>query len=90
MGQLQADREAAGMLSTTLPTVVASAGDEHWVVAPFFWALWIGVIVTAVWFFARRKPRWRGDDRAKAILAERFARGDISAEEFRERLDLLG
>jgi putative membrane protein len=78
-------------LSAVLPTVAASAGDEHWwVVAPFFWALWIGVIVTAVWFFGRRRPRWRSDDRARAILAERFARGDITAEEFRERLDLLG
>jgi putative membrane protein len=78
-------------MTNRLISIVASAGDEHWwVVAPLFWALWLVVIGTAVWLVTRRRPRWRGDDRAKAILAERFARGDISAEEFRERLDLLG
>ena len=71
--------------------VVASTDHDHWwVVAPFFWALWIGIIVTAVWFFTRRKRRSNGSDRAKAILAERFAKGEISTEEFRERLEHLG
>jgi putative membrane protein len=59
-------------------------------VASFFWALWIGVLVAAVWFFTRRRRRRYGDDRAKAILAERFARGEISTEEFRERVEQLG
>jgi putative membrane protein len=63
--------------------------DQWWVVAPFFWALWICVIVTAVWLFTRRRRRWHGSDHAKAILAERFARGEISSEEFRERLEHL-
>jgi uncharacterized membrane protein len=31
-----------------------------------------------------------GADRARAILAERFARGEISRDEYRERLDDLG
>jgi putative membrane protein len=75
----------------TVPILLASADHDHWwVVAPFFWALWIGVIVTAIWFFTRRKRRWYGSDHAKAILAERFARGEISVDEFRERLELLG
>jgi uncharacterized membrane protein len=30
-----------------------------------------------------------GGDRARSILAERFARGEISTDEFRERLDAL-
>lgn len=81
------------MGSSTLSAVLASAGDrEHWwVVAPFFWALWLAVLVAVVWFASRR---WRrgpdGRDRAKAILAERFARGEISGEEFRSRLEQLG
>jgi putative membrane protein len=60
--------------------------DHWWVVAPFFWALWLAVIVAVVWFFTRRRRRWDGSDRAKAILAERFAKGEISPEEFRDRL----
>jgi putative membrane protein len=63
--------------------------DHWWVWAPFVWALWIAVIVTVVWLVTRRRSCWRRDDRSKAILAERFARGEISGEELRERLDQL-
>lgn len=34
--------------------------------------------------------RGDGSDRAREILAERLARGDITPEEFRERLEALG
>ena len=77
----------------TLASPLASLGDdgEHWwFVFPFFWLLWLGVIVTVLYFVVRGKSRrWSGGDRAKAILAERFARGEISGEEFRERLEQL-
>jgi putative membrane protein len=77
----------------TVTTPLASVSDEHehwWFVFPFFWLLWLGVIATVLYFVFRRKPRrWNGSDRAKAILAERFARGEISGEEFRERLEQL-
>jgi putative membrane protein len=45
-----------------------------------------------VWFLSRRwrEPRGGGPDRAKEILAERFARGELSADEYRERLAELG
>ena len=65
--------------------------DHHW--WPIWPLLWIAVIVTVVWF-ARR--RWTGDrpqngvERARGILAERYARGEISGDEYRERLDQLG
>jgi putative membrane protein len=60
------------------------------VVAPFFWVLWIAVIATVVFLVFRTKARRSyGGDRAKAILAERFARGEISTDEFRERLEAL-
>jgi putative membrane protein len=76
-----------------LTSIVASmgGGGEHWwVVAPFFWALWVAVIGTVLFLVLRgRSRRWHGDERAKAILAERFARGEISSEEFRERLEAL-
>jgi putative membrane protein len=76
-----------------IPLLASIGGEDHegwWIVAPFFWLLWIGIIATIVYVvFRRRSRRWNGQDRAKAILAERFARGEISSDEFRERLDAL-
>jgi putative membrane protein len=75
-------------------SLVASVGDhdEHWwFVFPFFWLLWLAVIATFLYFvvFRRRSGRCAGTDRARAILAERFARGEITGEELRERLAQL-
>jgi len=82
-----------GESMTLLASLLASAGghEEHWwFVFPFFWLLWVGVIASVIYFVFRGKARrWNGHDRAKAILAERFARGEISGEEFRERLEQL-
>lgn len=55
----------------------------------FFWlAFFIGLI----WWFRRcGHPRERsGTERARDILAERYARGELSGEEYRERLSGLG
>jgi putative membrane protein len=62
-------------------------GHPWWPLWLFFWAALIG---TTVWLIARRRDR-RGDplDRAREVLAERYARGEISAEDYRERLDEL-
>jgi putative membrane protein len=59
-----------------------------------FWILLIGAIALTVWYAARRGAQHAaaeptGTDRAKAILAERFARGEISAEEYQDRLTHL-
>jgi putative membrane protein len=77
---------------TDVLTTLAWAGDHDgwWVVAPFFWVLWLALIGTVVFLLARgRLRRMDGGDRARSILAERFARGEISTDEFRERLDAL-
>ena len=78
-------------LMLTSPLASVGGDEEHWwFVFPFFWLLWLGVIVTVLYLVFRGKSRrWNGGDRAKAILAERFARGEISGEEFRERLEQL-
>ena len=79
-------------MTLALTPLLASVGDdgEHWwIVAPFFWALWLAVLGTILYFVFRGRLRWSGDNRAKAILAERFARGEISTEEFHERMDAL-
>jgi putative membrane protein len=76
-----------------LLTLLASTGGDGdhgwWIVWPL---LWIAVIVGLVWFFTRRR-RGPGDrngmDRARDILAERFARGELSVDEYRQRLSEL-
>jgi putative membrane protein len=66
-------------------TVLADHRDGWW---PLWPILWLAVLVAVVWFLSRRwgKPRGGGLDRAKEILAERFARGELSSEEYRQRL----
>jgi putative membrane protein len=62
-------------------------GHPWWPLWLFVWAALIG---TAVWLISRRRGR-RGEplDRARELLAERYARGELSGEEYRERLDEL-
>lgn len=58
---------------------------------PFALLFWIGV-VAIVAYLVTHVTRWRepsGLDRAKDILRERFARGEITPEEFDERLSYL-
>lgn len=67
-------------------------GDWHpgpW--GPVMLLLWAAVIGAVVWFVIRRaRPTERsGVERASDILAERYARGEISGEEYRERLEQL-
>lgn len=55
----------------------------------FIWfAVWAAVIVGAVYLFRRRQDN-RPDQGAEAVLAARYARGDISEDEYRERLAVL-
>ena len=75
-----------------ISVVLADAGRGHdggwWF--PFAF-LWVAVIGTVVWLVVR-SVRGRGPsglDRASDILAERYARGEITGEEYRERRDQL-
>jgi putative membrane protein len=73
--------------------VIAGSGWEH---GGFWWfpftLLWLVVLGTAIWLVARnvRRRERSGVERATDILAERYARGELSAEEYGERLDELG
>jgi putative membrane protein len=64
-----------------------------WSLAWVCWILFIwGGLATLAVFAVRRWRRWRpssGGRSPEDILAERYARGEISTEEYRERLAVL-
>ncbi|MEV0702582.1 SHOCT domain-containing protein [Saccharopolyspora sp. NPDC050389] len=66
-------------------------GGPGWLIGLFFLVLVAALIATVIWLAVRGRPRQRSAvERAKEILAERFARGEISTDEYRERLTELG
>jgi putative membrane protein len=91
----------AGMFATLLiqngpPWAGHDGGDfwGPWILFPILF--WGGVVFLIAWTVTRIFPKGRGDDRSEAprdsaeeILRERFARGDISAEEYQRALEIL-
>lgn len=76
-------------------TILAAgwSGGEHgggwpWALIPLLWIALIGLLV---WFLTRRRPpaETSGLGRARDLLAERYARGEVSIDEYRERLGNL-
>jgi len=59
-----------------------------WIFPPFFFLFWLAVAAFIFWRF--RRGRWHHDDggvsAGSRVLAERFARGEISNEEYSQRL----
>ena len=58
---------------------------------PGLWFLWIFLVWGFVAFFFWRRRGWRGFQSAsgEAVLGERYARGEITEDEYRERLRVL-
>jgi putative membrane protein len=77
------------MLTTILAAAVLAKGGDGW--WPLWLLFWIAIAVAVVWFLGRRwgKPRGDGLDRARELLAERYARGELTSDEYRERLEQL-
>jgi putative membrane protein len=74
----------------TVATGIAAHGWRPvawWPIFPLFWVLVWGVVIFAVFRLAR--GRWHGSHTAEQVLAERYARGEINVEEYRERLSVL-
>ncbi len=75
--------------------IAALAAGSNWDHGGFWWfpfaLLWVVLLGTAIWFIACnvRRGEPSGLERARDILAERYARGEVSGEEYRERLDEL-
>jgi putative membrane protein len=82
-------------------TVLAQAQrwDDHmvggwgwmWLVGLLSMLLLVALVVAVMWAVTRRGSTNHPDptSRAREILDERYARGEISTEEYRERLDGL-
>ena len=71
-------------------------GGGHFFFGPLFGLVWLALAVFAVMWVVRRgrADRDRPDPRHSGaspfdILAERYARGEVSTEEYRERLEQL-
>lgn len=77
---------------TDIAPLLARSDWDH---GGFWWfpftLVWVVVLGTAIWLVARtvRRSERSGIERARDILAERYARGELSGEEYRERLDEL-
>ena len=61
-----------------------------WPLVPLFWITAVFVLVRLMFWRRGRGPwaAYRGPD-PRAILAERYARGEITHDEYRERLGHL-
>jgi putative membrane protein len=71
-----------------LTTVFADSNDWHY---HWWWAFpWLVFVVLIVLLVSRRGCWGHHGSSARAILAERFARGEITPEEYRERSAQLG
>ncbi|MFP3901912.1 MAG: SHOCT domain-containing protein [Acidimicrobiia bacterium] len=66
-------------------------GGWVWLWGTLMVLAWVALIGTAVWLVARALgPGRAGRSRAREILDERYARGELTTEEYQERLERLG
>jgi putative membrane protein len=70
--------------------------DDHWdgpgawwPIFPFLWLLFVVAIFVTCGVFGRRRRSWAGPRAGEAKLAERFATGEITEQEYRERRAVL-
>jgi putative membrane protein len=74
-----------------MTTLLATIATHHWGYGPGLWILfpllfWGTLIFFLVTRGRRFGPSWRSGE---AVLAERYARGEIDADEYRNRLATL-
>ncbi len=62
-------------------------GGWMWLWGSLMMLSWVAVIAAAIWFLSRSGSR--RPSRARELLDERYARGELSTEEYRERLEHL-
>ena len=69
-------------------SVLAVAGSHGGPWFLFFPLLWIALFVGAFFLFRRRRDHWQSHS-AVEVLGERYAKGEISADEYQQRLGVL-
>ena len=79
---------------TTLPTLIAADhwghGPGWWFLIPLlFWGTLVFLLVTRVRHHRHFGPFGHGWRSGESVLAERYARGEIDADEYRDRLTVL-
>ena len=62
-------------------------GPGWWLIFPIMF--WVLVLSVAGYLIYRRSPKQQARSAAERTLAERYARGEISEEELRQRRDVL-
>lgn len=83
------------MLTALVSSPAALAAAHAWhggfVPFPFLFPLFFFVVFIVLFlvFGVARRGRWRAMSDARSVLADRFARGEIGAEEYRSRLSEL-
>jgi putative membrane protein len=78
--------------SDTAQVLLAHNGDGPggwWPIFPILLLLVIGTIITTIVLSRRRHHAWAGPRAGEAKLAERFAAGEITEQEYRERRAVL-
>ena len=66
-------------------------GGWMWLWGSLMMASWVAIIATAIWLLTRSRYGGGRSDRSRAreILDERYASGDLTTEEYRDRLHHL-
>jgi putative membrane protein len=81
------------LLSTFSTTLAESdywnGPGAWWPVFPLLWLLLIATVITLFVRSGRNRSRFGGIRSGEARLAERFANGEITEQEYRERLAVL-
>ncbi|HET6951438.1 MAG TPA: SHOCT domain-containing protein [Acidimicrobiales bacterium] len=75
------------MFTTLLATHHGWDGPGLWILVPILF--WLTIVALVVWGFRRAgSPPW-ARHAGRSVLDERYARGEISAEEYRERRNVM-
>ena len=61
-------------------------GGPWFLLVPLFW---IAVVIAIIAIARRRGGPWQRHHGAEGVLRERYARGEVTEQEFRERLQVL-
>jgi putative membrane protein len=79
----------ATTIAASLAPIVATWHGHGWtpwfLVFPLFWLAVVGILL---FVFGRRRRDWHVGS-GESVLAERYARGEITEEEFRQRRSVL-